>query len=163
MSEDPIKDALLLIPYGFYSLTSRYGDDANAMVVNWVTQASFDPRRVVVALQKSSHSYGLVKPSKVFALNIFRAQDKDAIVPYSKARRKNPDKMVGVQYREGPQTGCPILEDAAAYIEFKVVDIIDIGGAYDLVIGEPLHAELLQEITVTETLTLPDMGWSYAG
>jgi flavin reductase (DIM6/NTAB) family NADH-FMN oxidoreductase RutF len=163
MSDDPIKDALQLFPYGFYSLTSRNGEDINAMVINWVTQVSFDPRQVAIGLQKSSYSYGLVESSKVFALNIFRTEDKEALMPFTKARSKKPDKMVGAQFTDGPQTGCPVLRGASAFIEFKVVDIIDIGGAYDLVIGEPVNAEILKDASVSDVLTLPDMGWSYAG
>ena len=54
MSDDSIKDALRLVPYGFYAITSRNGDDMNAMVANWVSQVSFDPRLVAVGLQKST-------------------------------------------------------------------------------------------------------------
>jgi hypothetical protein len=34
MSEDAVKDALRLMPYGFYSITSHNGDDLNAIVAN---------------------------------------------------------------------------------------------------------------------------------
>jgi flavin reductase (DIM6/NTAB) family NADH-FMN oxidoreductase RutF len=163
MSDDPIKDALQLFPYGFYSLTSRNGEDVNAMVVNWIMQVSFEPRLVAVGLQKTSYTYGLIEPTKVFALNIFKTDDKDAMTPFSKGRSKRPDKMAEAQYRAGPQTGCPILEGASAYIEFKVVNIIDIGGKYDIVIGEPVNAEILKDASVEDILTLPDLGWSYAG
>jgi flavin reductase (DIM6/NTAB) family NADH-FMN oxidoreductase RutF len=36
MAPDPIKDALHMMPYGFYSITSRNSDEVNAMVANWV-------------------------------------------------------------------------------------------------------------------------------
>ncbi len=163
MSDDPIKDALRLFPYGFYSITSRNGDDVNAMVANWIMQVSFEPRLVAVGLQKTSYTYGLVEPSKIFTINIFKAEDKEAMMPFTKARSKKPEKMAEAQYRDGPQTGCPILEGATAYIEFKVVNIIDIGGEYDIVIGEPVNAEILKDAAVTDILTLPDLGWSYAG
>jgi hypothetical protein len=29
MSDDPIKEALMLMPYGFHALTSRAGEDRN--------------------------------------------------------------------------------------------------------------------------------------
>jgi hypothetical protein len=44
-----------------------------------------------------------------------------------------------------------------------VVNIIDIGGKYDIVIGEPVNAEILKDASVEDILTLPDLGWSYAG
>jgi flavin reductase (DIM6/NTAB) family NADH-FMN oxidoreductase RutF len=44
MSDDKMKDALRMMPYGFYAITSKSGDDVNGMVANWVTQVSFEPR-----------------------------------------------------------------------------------------------------------------------
>ena len=41
MSDDLIKDALRMMPYGFYAVSSRSEDDENAMVANWVMQTSF--------------------------------------------------------------------------------------------------------------------------
>lgn len=59
MSDDPNKDALNMMPYGFYSVTSRDGDEVNAMVANWITQASFEPRLIAMGLQKSAYTYGM--------------------------------------------------------------------------------------------------------
>lgn len=163
MSDDPIKDALRLMPYGFYSVTSRNGEDVNAMVANWITQASFEPRLVVMGLQKTSYSHGLIEKGRVFAINIFKSEDKEAMMPFTKGRSKNPDKMAEANYKPAPETGCPILEGATAYIEFEVVDLIDVGGDHDLLVGEPVGAGILKEAEVDEVLTLPGLGWSYAG
>ena len=54
MTKDPIKEALQRIPYGFYSITSKNGDEVNAMVGNWLTQVSYEPRLVMFALAKSA-------------------------------------------------------------------------------------------------------------
>ena len=54
MSADSIKDALRMMPYGFYSITSRHGDEVNAMVANWVTQVAFEPRMVAIGLQNAN-------------------------------------------------------------------------------------------------------------
>jgi flavin reductase (DIM6/NTAB) family NADH-FMN oxidoreductase RutF len=163
MSDDPIKDALNRIPYGFYSLTSRLEDDVNAMVFNWLTQASFSPRLVAVGLAKSAYTHNLISQSGVFAVNIFNKEDEEYIKQFTKGRAKDPDKMVEVQYESGPETGCPILEGAAAYLECKVIDLIDIGGDHDLLVGEVINAGILKEGDETDTLTLPHVGWSYAG
>ena len=47
--------------------------------------------------------------------------------------------------------------------EFKVIQIVDIGGDHDIVVGEPVGAEVLKESEVEDILTLPHIGWSYAG
>ncbi|MEZ4515998.1 MAG: flavin reductase family protein [Chloroflexota bacterium] len=163
MSDDLIKDALKRMPYGFYSITSRNGDEVNAMVANWVMQASFTPRLMAVALQKKAYSHEVIQNGGVFAINVFNAEDQEAMMPFTKGREKNPDKMADATYTPGPETGCPILEGAAAYIECRVREIVDIGGDHDIVVGEAVSAGILKDGEVTDTLTLPTIGWSYAG
>ena len=163
MSDDPIKEALNRLPYGFYAITSRNGADVNAMVANWVTQASFTPRLMVVGLQKKAYTHSVIREGGVFAINIFNQEDQDAMMPFTKGRAKNPAKMDQANYTPAPQTGCPILADAAAYVECKVVQIVDVGGDHDILIGEVVGGAVLKEGDVDDTLTLPQLGWNYSG
>lgn len=163
MSTDPIKDALKRLPYGFYSITSRDGDEVNAMVANWVMQASFTPRIIALGLAKNAYSHGLISKGRAFAVNIFNKADQEAMMPFSKSREKRPDKMDNATYTAAPVTGCPVLEGASAYVECEVTAIIDTGGDHNLVIAEVVGGDILQPGGVTDTLTLPHLGWSYAG
>lgn len=163
MSTDPIKDALHLMPYGFYSITSRNGDEVNAMVANWVMQASFTPRLMVVGLQKKAYTHQVISAGGVFAINIFRKEDQEAMMPFTKGRAKKPEKMAEAIYTPAPETGCPVLQGAAAYVECRVVQVIDVGGDHDLLVGEIVGGNVLKEGEVTDTLSLPHVGWSYAG
>lgn len=163
MSQDPIKEALHRLHYGFYSITSRNGDDVNAMVGNWLIQASFEPRLIVFALARKAYTHEVVSAGRVFAVNLFNKDDREAIAPFTKARAKRPDKMDNAVWTPAPLTGCPILEGAAAYIECRVAHLLETGGDHDLLVGEVIGAGILKPGEVTDTLTLPDMGWSYAG
>ena len=51
MSDDTISNALKMMPYGFYAFTTKSDDDANIMVVNWVSQMSYAPRLIAVGIQ----------------------------------------------------------------------------------------------------------------
>jgi flavin reductase (DIM6/NTAB) family NADH-FMN oxidoreductase RutF len=163
MSEDPIKDALKMMPYGFYAITSHSGDDVNAMSANWLTQVSFEPRLVALGLQKDCYTHGLVESGRVFAINIFRAEDQERIKPFTKSRAKNPDKMKEASFEPAPETGCPILEGAAAVIECRVHQIVDTGGDHDIIVGEVVAAQVFKPGDKGDSLTLMDIGWSYAG
>jgi flavin reductase (DIM6/NTAB) family NADH-FMN oxidoreductase RutF len=163
MSNDPIKEALGRLPYGFYAITSRNGEDVNVMVANWVTQASFTPRLMVLGLQKKSYTHGVISAGGVFAINIFNQEDQDAMTPFAKGRAKKPDKMAEAQYTAAPQTGCPVLAGAAAYVECKVLQMVDVGSDHDIVIGEVIGGDVLKEGDVDDTLTLSHLGWSYSG
>ena len=163
MSDDKIKDALRMMPYGFYAFTTKNGDDLNAMVVNWVSQVSFTPRLIAVGLSKTAYSHDVVKEGQVFGLNLFLTEDKEAIMGVTKGRGKNPDKMKEAVYTTAPETGVPVLDGAAAYIECKVTQIIDIGGDHDIVVGEAIHADVAKEGEPADVLSLVAIGWSYAG
>lgn len=161
--QDQVKSALRMIPYGFFALTSKNGDDVNAMVVNWVTQASYTPRLLAIGLAKNAYSHGVISEGKVFTLNLFRTEDKDAIMGLTKSREKNPDKMKETNYTSAPQTGCPIIEGAAAYLECKVVQMVDVGGDHDILVGEVINGDVMKAGDAGDTLNLPAIGWSYAG
>lgn len=163
MTEDQIKDALRMMPYGFYSITSHRGDEVNAMVANWLTQVSFEPRLLALGLQKTSFTHGLVETSKVFTVNIFNKEDADLIKPLTKSRAKNPDKMQGVKYKPAPLTGCPVIEGAAAYLECKVTDMHDAGSEYSIVVAEVVGGEVFKPGEAGDTLSLPYLGWHYGG
>ena len=163
MSEDGIKAALKMMAYGFYSITSKAEDNVNAMVANWVTQVSFEPRQIAFALQKTCYTHALIEKGGVFAVNIFRKEDAEAIKPFTKSRIKNPDKMKEAEYEPAPETLCPVLEGSAAYLECLVVRIVDTGGDHDLIVGEVVGAGVTKPGDASETLSLLDLGWSYAG
>ena len=163
MSKNKASEALKLIPYGFYALTSRDGDEMNAMVINWFSQVSFEPQHVAVGLQNSSYSMNLVSKSHKFVLNIFHQEDADEIKPFTKSREKNPEKFENAEYSEGPVTGVPVLDSASAYLECEVVEIVDTAAGHSVVIAKVVGGEVRKEISVNQTLTLPHLGWSYAG
>jgi flavin reductase (DIM6/NTAB) family NADH-FMN oxidoreductase RutF len=163
MSEKPISDALKMIPYGFYAVTSRDGDDRNVMVLNWFSQVSFEPQHVVIGLQNTSYTMGLIEKSKQFAVNIYSKEDAEAIKAFTKSREKNPDKFKAANYTDGPITGLPVLDEAAAYLECEVIEIVDTGSGHSAVVAKVVGAGVRKEGKAGDTLTLLDLGWSYAG
>ena len=144
MAEDKAKEALRMMHYGFYSITSCDDDEVNAMVANWVIQASFEPRLIVVGLQKTSYTHGLIERGGVFTINIFKEEDSEALLPFTKGRAKNPDKMAQAEYTRAPETGCPVLARAAAYVECRVVRLIDVGGDHDILVGEVVGGDVMK-------------------
>ena len=157
MAEEHIKEALHMIPYGFYAITTSDGEgEVNIMVANWLTQVSFTPRLMALGLAKKAYSHGLVEKGRVFGVNIL-------IKYFTKSREKKPDKVEQAEYSLSPTVGVPIVEGAAAILEIRVEAIIDVGGDHDVVIGEVVNAQVYKPGDCTETLTLPHIGWSYAG
>lgn len=162
MSE-PMRDALHLIPYGFYAITTRNGDDRNVMVANWLTQVSFEPRLMALGLQIDSYSFGLIKNTLVFGINIFRKGEADVIKKFTKSRAKHPEKIEAMNYTDGLETGVPMLDEAAATLECRVQQIVDINGDHAIVVAQVVGAKVVHFSKIENILTLADIGWSYGG
>jgi flavin reductase (DIM6/NTAB) family NADH-FMN oxidoreductase RutF len=163
MSDDSISDALNMIPYGFYTLTSKAGDDVNVMVMNWFTQVSFEPQHIAIGLDNGSYTFGLVEKGKVLGVNIFNKKDKEAVKPFAKSRAKRPDKLEGLKYSPAPVTGVPVLDAAAAYLECEVVQMVDTGSGHHVVIAKVVGAGVRKPGKPKDMLKLVDVGWSYSG
>ena len=163
MTTQEASNALNLIPYGFFAVTSRAGDDRNVMVLNWLTQVSFEPQHLVIGLQNSAYTMGLVKESRKFVVNLFRKEDASVIKQFTKSREKNPEKFESANYSDGPVTDVPVLDEAAAYVECEVEEIYDTGAGHSVVIAKVVGGGVRKEGEAADTLTLPDLGWSYAG
>src|SRR5438477_6000310 len=113
-------EALRQIPYGLYVLGVRgNGDgDMNALAVSWVTQCSFDPPLLLVAVRKPSRSYDLITTGKVFSLNLLDKKEKEVLRALERPFVSAGDKLGKVGHAE-EDTGAPILRRAFAYVECK--------------------------------------------
>lgn len=153
-------EALRQIPYGLYVVGVRGKDDGemNATAASWVTQCSFDPPLLLVALRKPSRTYDVVKEGRVFSLNLLDKKDRRIIRALERPARSVGDKLGKVGHME-EDTGAPILRDAFAYIECKVQAIYE-PGDHALIVGEVVHAGLRFEGV---PLMCTDLRWHYGG
>jgi len=156
MAAESAKPALELVGYGLYVVGSRNGDEVNGMTANWLTQVSFDPRMVVLAVEQQSHTLANIKASNVFSVNIIDEKDTGLIEKFVEPQERVHDKLGGVEFRL-EQTGCPILGQAVAWFECEVAQIL-MTGDHDLVIGRVVNGGQNRD---GQPLTLRAMGWSY--
>lgn len=142
MDDAAKKTALRMIPYGIYILTAKTDDGAVAgATVNWVTQTSFSPPLVVVGLKTDSVSYDVVKKSGKFALNMLGKDQQAAAFAFFRPAELDGNKLSGEPIHDG-ETGVPLLENAVASVECKVVEIIE-QGDHHTVMGEVVAAHLV--------------------
>jgi flavin reductase (DIM6/NTAB) family NADH-FMN oxidoreductase RutF len=155
-----IHETLRQIPYGLYVIGVRGRSDGemNAMAASWVTQCSFDPPLVLVAVRKPSRSYDLVKGGKVFSLNLIDKSQRRIIRTLERPFRSAGDKLGKVAHVE-EGTGAPILVRAFAYAECKVWAVYE-PGDHALIVGEVIHAGLRGR---GELLMCSDLNWHYGG
>jgi flavin reductase (DIM6/NTAB) family NADH-FMN oxidoreductase RutF len=160
MDANDKKQALRMIPYGLYVLTAESADGrVAASTVNWVTQASFDPPLLAVGVKADSGAHAIIKESKAFALNILgKGQDSMAFSFFKPVEREG-NSIAGEAFSSG-SSGSPILSNAHASIECKLVDTVEIGD-HSLFVGEVVDAGISKKLEGRPddaTLTLRDLG-----
>jgi len=160
MDEQAKKSALRMIPYGLYVLTGETKDgEVAAATVNWVTQTAFAPPLIVVGVKTDSGAHSVIKTSGSFALNILGKPQVTAAYSFFKPSKREDGKINGEPFRSG-STGAPIMENAPAYVECKLVETVE-KGDHSIFIGEVVDAGLKDPIegrVDDVTLTLKDLG-----
>ena len=120
------KQALELVTYGLYVVGTQRGEEKHAVMVNWLTQASFDPPLIALALMKEALSTEMVAASGDFTVNIPAADQLDFAKAFIKRRPQEGNRLGGYEFYT-KTTGAPIFKDALAFVECKVVRTVDYG------------------------------------
>ena len=106
---------------GLYVVTARQEERASAMVASWVSQASFDPPGITVAVAKDRAIEALMQVGDRFVLNILREDNyQDLMRHFLKRFPPGADRFAGVSTLEGVANGGPVLGDALAFLGCRV-------------------------------------------
>jgi 3-hydroxy-9,10-secoandrosta-1,3,5(10)-triene-9,17-dione monooxygenase reductase component len=139
--KQPIGKALGKVVSGVFILTARHNDAVAAVMASWVQQVGFSPPAVSVALAKGRPIAALIRASSLFALSIVPDNDKTLMKHY--ARLKPGDgPFAGLSTRPAP-SGVPILADALAYLDCRLIGAHDFGGDHELFIAEITDGQVL--------------------
>lgn len=162
MLEDK-KSALRMFQYGMFILTAkatkRYEETPYAATtVTWVSQASFEPPLIMLALRKEGWALDAVRQSNHFVLHILSKSQKDMAKTFFKETKISLNKINGFEFELTSQ-GIPILEEVSAYLECETEEFID-RGDHTVLIARILDAKVRHAM---EPMLLRETGWSYGG
>jgi flavin reductase (DIM6/NTAB) family NADH-FMN oxidoreductase RutF len=160
MDPEVKRKVLRLLTYGLYVLTARHEGEVAAATVNWLTQASFTPPLIVVAVKADSKTHSLIEQSQAFAVNILEEGQKEAAAAFFGPTRVEGDKINGYEFEEGPETRAPLLLATPAWFECRLVEAVK-RGDHTIFIGEVVEAGLRREDIAP--LELRATGWFYGG
>ena len=148
--------AFHLIPYGIYVLTTRPGPEPYAMIVSWVSQVSYAPPLLMVALRRTRFALPAIQGSGVFSLSLLRSEQKLWV-----ARFKNPisQQQFIELFFDTNKKSPPVLREALASWECRVSSTLQ-PGDHILVIGEVCSTLTGRE---GKPLTTADYGKTYIG
>ena len=115
------------------------------MLASWVSQATFNPPGLTVAVAKDRAIESLMYPGGQFVLNILADGNylglmKHFLKPFGPAE----DRFAGVDIQQTTDNGSPILSDALAYLECSVSSRMECGDHW-LVYSIVDNGKLLQQ------------------
>jgi flavorubredoxin/flavin reductase (DIM6/NTAB) family NADH-FMN oxidoreductase RutF len=116
---------------GLYVVTARQSDGeggtrSGAMVASWVSQASFEPPGITVAVAKDRAIEALLQVGDRFVLNILGEDNHQQLLRHFLKRfPPGADRFAGVSTLEGVAAGGPVLGDALAFLGCRVAQRLE--------------------------------------
>ncbi len=105
---------------GLYIITATKGDISSAMLASWVSQASFTPPGLTIAVAKDRAIESLMQVGDRFVLNVLEEGKYQSLMKHFLKRFKpGADRFAGVDTQTA-NNGSPILTEALAYLECQV-------------------------------------------
>lgn len=119
--DSDLDKALGRLSGGLYIITAKKGEIASGMLASWVSQASFKPLGVTIAVAKDRAIESLMQVGDTFVLNVLEEGNYQHLMKHFLKRfRPGADRFAGVKTQTA-KNGSPLLSDALAYAECRVV------------------------------------------
>ncbi|HLL79261.1 MAG TPA: flavin reductase family protein [Ktedonobacteraceae bacterium] len=152
------KKVLRTFTYGLYAISCADGGEVNIFTANWLTQVSFEPPLLALSVENDSKSLPMILRSRIFTVNVLRSGQRDLAGKLGKSAIYHPDKLAGIAFELGAN-GCPILNEALAWVACEVKHTIEAGDS-TLLLAEVVDTRLLGE---GQPLTMAEAGYRHAG
>ena len=95
------KTALRMISHGLYLLTTNHEGRLNASSISWLSQSSFDPPLVMVAVKADSQTHEMVEASGQFAINLLTVDQTEMTQAFFRPAHLEDDKLNGYVFELG--------------------------------------------------------------
>jgi flavin reductase (DIM6/NTAB) family NADH-FMN oxidoreductase RutF len=144
------------MPYGVYLLTARQGAILHTVIVSWVSQVSFSPPRLMVALRHNRRAIPAIRESQAFSLSLLSREQKPLVT-----RLKGPSLTAPSTefWDSGDPSRAPVLRDCLAGWICRLFSTVE-AGDHVLFLGE---VDSVAETRGGLPLTTLDLGKTYIG
>jgi flavorubredoxin/flavin reductase (DIM6/NTAB) family NADH-FMN oxidoreductase RutF len=124
---DRVEQAVGRIVGSMTIVTTQQGDLSGAMLASWVSQATFNPPGLTIAVAKERAIESLMHKDGKFVLNILEQGKHIPIMKqFLKPFAPGENRFVGINTEPAPN-GCPVLTDSLAYLECNVENRMECG------------------------------------
>jgi len=149
---DPSLLALGRIVGSLCVLTAVKGTESSqlngAMIASWISQASFSPPGLTIAVAKDRAIEALLHSEDLFAINIIaQGRQNEIMKQFLQPFKPGADRFAGVDLETSPG-GQPILPDSLAWLEGKVKQRMECGDHW-LIYAEISHGKVIDSNSIT--------------
>lgn len=123
-------------PTGVALVTTRVDDVDEGMIVGTFSSVSLSPPLVSFMPAKSSSTWPKIEASGVFAVNVLSSEQSNVCRDFG---AKTPERFDRYGWTSGA-LGLPLLLGAVAWLECRIVDVLDAGDHW-IVLGEVVDLE----------------------
>jgi flavin reductase (DIM6/NTAB) family NADH-FMN oxidoreductase RutF len=152
------KKALRMITYGLFVATARDDSGPAAGAINWISQSSFTPPLIMMAIKADSALHRAIETSRRFIVHVVGKDQKELATAFFRGAELSGDKLNGYRV-ETSASGIPLLVDPPAWFECRVTNDVR-GGDHTTFVAEVIDAGVRSD---AEPLTLRDTGFFYGG
>ncbi len=127
-------------------------DEYNIITVAWAGTVNSDPPVCAVSIRPERHSYGIIKQSGAFVINLV---DK-RLTPYAdwcgvrSGRKYNKFVETGLTPVRATMVNAPMIEESPVNLECKVTQIIPLG-SHDLFLAEVVAVHVNEKLFSPKT------------
>jgi flavin reductase (DIM6/NTAB) family NADH-FMN oxidoreductase RutF len=127
-------------------------DEYNIITIAWTGTVSSDPPMCSISIRPERHSYGIIKQSGEFVINLV---DKK-LTPYAdwcgvrSGKKYNKFVETGLTPVKASKVNAPMIEEAPVNLECKVTQIIPLG-SHDMFLAEVVAVHVNEKLFSPKT------------
>lgn len=143
MAKQNWKGSALLAPLPPALVTVSDGERDNVFTVGWTGIVNTQPPKTYISVRPSRYSYGLIKSSGEFAINLTTSALVRAADFCGVRSGADTDKFERCRLtrEKASVVGCPILSESPLTLECKVTDVIPMG-THDMFLADVVAVDV---------------------
>jgi flavin reductase (DIM6/NTAB) family NADH-FMN oxidoreductase RutF len=140
MSDAPL-ELFRRLTNGVYVVGVAHDNRRNAFTAAWISQVSFDPLLLTLSIDPAHASYPILLAAGLFTVSVLRQGQLELARHFGTQSGRVIDKLVGQRWQAALE-GAPVLLDAAAYLECRLIGRYA-AGDHELVLAQVVGGRVL--------------------
>ncbi len=147
MSKIAWKGGTLLAPVPAVMVSCGTMEKSNIFTVAWTGIINSTPPKTYISVRPSRHSYGMIKESGEFVINLttqalVRATDSCGVLTGAKVDKFSKFKLTK---EKGQEVAVPLIGESPLCLECRVTDIVPLG-THDMFIADIVAVDIEEEL-----------------